>query len=136
MAQKKLASRTRSHWTKFDVENKAVLNLSQLVSSCLWANQKSRDILNVAWSSEDTNKAKSFFPHVKIAIKSAQQCPHLTQGIIHHIQPIPTFSVISKHKQVIADHMIETTFDSICLQKVKNLMSKTATEFHFKVLFF
>lgn len=103
------------------MENKTVLKSSQLVSSCLWANQKSCDILNVAWSSENTNKAKSFFPRVKIAIKSAQQCPQLTQGIIHHIQPIPTFSVISKHKQVIADHMIETTFYPICLQRLKKI---------------
>lgn len=86
------------------MENETVLKSSQLVSSCFRANEKSCDILNVAWSSEKyTNKAKSFFPRVKIAIKPAQQCLQLTQGIIHHIQPIPTFSVISKHKQVIAD---------------------------------
>lgn len=60
-------SRTRSHWTKFDMENKTVLKSSQLPSSCLWANQKSCDILNVVWSSENINKAKSLFPRVKIA---------------------------------------------------------------------
>lgn len=54
------------------MENKTVLKPSQLVSSGLWANQKSCDILNIARSSENTNKAKSFFPRVKIAIKSAQ----------------------------------------------------------------
>lgn len=75
LAQKKLVSRAGNHWTALDMENKTVLKSSQLVSSCLWANQKSCDILNVTWSSENTNKAKSFFPRVKTAIKSAQQCP-------------------------------------------------------------
>lgn len=49
------------------MENKTVLKSSQMPSSRLRANRKSCDILNVAWSGENINKAKSLFPRVKTA---------------------------------------------------------------------